>query len=350
MARVSETCEPVEPFEGQMALDGSTVVRNNTGKAEPVLTEDQWTALQEEYRADGPDREIEQEPVGTDDHAGDGDHFGGPTANPNPARIPDTLWWLWLRLHELEPSSQLGGILADKSGYHNTRDRNRSRWPGNYSIREAEDQGGPGDKAAALDWTFPDAQRGDYRTISKYTKRLVASGKDKNDPRLDGLREVYGQADSDSYVEGWDCRHLVDITSDASHLWHIHFSFDRSTVMSMAVVEALLSVLRGEPLQDWLVRTGKVTPPPAPKPAPMVVTHRPGSRELYWNRGGALLEGDDVRFVQRWIGPDRMGNADGEAGPMFDAGVRWYQRMRGITVDGRVGPQTWAQMGIRYTG
>ncbi len=266
--------------------------------------------------------------------------------NPNTARIPDNLWWLWRRLKELEPTSELGGIYADKSGYHNTRDRNRQKWPGNYSIREAEDQGGPGDKAAALDWTFPNAQRGDYSTISKFTKRLIASGKDANDPRLDGLREFYGQADADSHVEGWDCRHLVDVTSDSSHLWHIHFSFDRDKVATVAgrkVMENLLSVLAGESLTSWRAATG-ATPSPVPPPA-STSGWRSGERTLKVTSPN--MTGADVTFVQRWIGPERVGVADGVYGPATAAGVRWYQQMRGIAVDGEVGPQTWAQMGIK---
>jgi hypothetical protein len=269
--------------------------------------------------------------------------------NPNTSRVPDNLWWLWRRLKELEPSSTLGGIYASKSGYHGTRDENKKRWPGNYSIREAEDQGGPGDKAAALDWTFPNAQRGDYSTIAKYTKRLLASGKDRNDPRLDGLREFYGQADSDRHVEGWDCRHLVDVTSDATHLWHLHFSFDRGKVASVEgrqVMERLLSVLSGEALAGWRQRTG-AAPKPVP-PAAQGSVHRPGSRVLKLT--SPQMTGDDVRFVQRWIGPERVGSADGIYGPGTAAGVRWYQQMRGIRSDGEVGPQTWAQFGIRMAG
>jgi peptidoglycan hydrolase-like protein with peptidoglycan-binding domain len=318
--------EPVEQLDGQMTIeDGFGGEATDPDVGEP-----------------NPEREIEHEPVGDADLAADAARFGAaPSGNPNPARIPDPIWWLWLRLHELEPGTQLGGIYADKSGYHNTRDRNRSRWPGNYSIRESEDLGGPADKAAAFDWTFPDAQAGRYATIAKYTQRLLASGRDRNDPRLDGLREFYGQADTDRGVEGWDCRHLYDITSDSSHLWHIHLSFDRDKVLSYALVDAVFSVLRGETVAEWRARTGTA---PAPEPPP-AGGHQPGSRTLRLTN--PLMEGADVEFVQRWIGPARCGAADGVFGPHTSAGVVWYQRMRGIAADGEVGPQTWRQMGVR---
>lgn len=167
-------------------------------------------------------------------------------SNPNPDRITDAQWWLMEQLLALEPGTRNGGIYANKPGYHGTRADNRRNWPGNYSIVDAEDQGGPDDKAAALDWTFPTAQAGDYRRIAVYCKRLMASSLDVNDPRLDGWREWYGQADSDADVEGWDSRYLQHATSDSSHLWHIHFSEDRDKVTSLANKQALLSVLRGE--------------------------------------------------------------------------------------------------------
>ncbi len=266
-------------------------------------------------------------------------------SNPNPARVTDALWWLWLQLKNLEPSSELGGMFANKSGYHNTRAANK---PTNYSVREAEDQEGPADKCAALDWTFPDAQRGDYSTISKYCRRLMASSKDSNDPRLDNLREWYGQADTDSHVEGWDCRHLVEVTSDSSHLWHIHFSFDRGKVADFSTMGALLSVLKGETVAQW--RGNGAVPAPEPKPSPVsdVPVHTPGSRVLRLTN--PQMTGTDVRFLQRWLGPNWAGVADGVFGPRTADAVRKYQVMRGIQADSAVGRQTWAQMGIRWTG
>lgn len=174
--------------------------------------------------------------------------------NPDPSRITNEMWWLWNQLHALEPSSTLGGIYANKPGYHNAR----GNLPGNdYSVcDDPPDQGGPPDKAAAIDWTFPDAQAGDYSTIAVYTKRLIDSGKDPDDTRLNGWRECYGNADSDSYVEGYDFRYGCDATSDSSHLWHIHLSCNRDQVTSQKNMEALLSVLRGESVSQWMGGTG----------------------------------------------------------------------------------------------
>lgn len=156
--------------------------------------------------------------------------------------------YLWEELHDLEPTSQLGGIYAFKPGYHATRKDNQANWPGNYSITDAKDKGGPSDKAAAIDWTFPDAQQADYDTIMKYSDRLMESGKDPDDHRLDGWREFYGQCDEDTHVEGYDFRYNRTATSDPSHLWHIHLSCDRDKVTSRANMDNLLSVLRGEPV------------------------------------------------------------------------------------------------------
>jgi hypothetical protein len=170
-------------------------------------------------------------------------------ANPDPARITDAMWWLWQQLQALEPSSKLGGIYANKPGYHNAR-HNLPLW--DYSVcDDPPDQGGPGDKAAAIDWTFPDAQSGDYSTIALYTKRLLLSAQDPDDPRLNGWREFFGNADDDAYVEGWDCRYGCASTSDPSHLWHIHASENRDQTESMANKEAFLSVVRGETVDQW---------------------------------------------------------------------------------------------------
>lgn len=51
--------------------------------------------------------------------------------------------------------------------------------------------------------------------------------------------------------------------------------------------------------------------------------------------------GEDVTFVQKWVGA----KADGYYGPITKGKVERYQRIRGIEDDGIVGPVTWGQMG-----
>ncbi len=72
--------------------------------------------------------------------------------------------------------------------------------------------------------------------------------------------------------------------------------------------------------------------------------HPPGSRTLRLTQ--PRMTGRDVTFVQEWIGAARCGPPDGVYGPATEHGVRWYQGMRGIAVDGICGPDTWAQMGL----
>lgn len=94
---------------------------------------------------------------------------------------------------------------------------------------------------------------------------------------------------------------------------------------------------------DWLYPIGTPTPTPPVVPAGV---HQPGTRLL--SLQSPQLTGDDVLFVERFVGPKRAGDPDGIFGPHVDAGVRWYQGMRGIRVDGIVGPVTWANMGVTW--
>ncbi|MFD4638178.1 hypothetical protein ACFWN2_12730 [Lentzea sp. NPDC058436] len=168
-------------------------------------------------------------------------------AGAAPAFTSPVSSWFMDQLLALQPGSTNGGIYANKRGYHNTRDGNPSY---DYSVTDPEDQGGPSNLAAGYDWTFPDAQSGSYTTIARYSNRLLAAGR-ANDPRLAGWREFFGQTDTDREVEGWDFRKKVAASSDDSHLWHIHLSENRNQVTGFDNKVAMLSVLKGETLNQW---------------------------------------------------------------------------------------------------
>lgn len=164
---------------------------------------------------------------------------------------PSALVRLYEEFEAVEGQLRLGGIYAGKPGYHNTRNNHiagRSGGsPGDYSIQASYDERGDGNKAAAIDLTFADAQRSDFKTISKYTKRLINAMRDR-DKRLfhNGdpvVRECFGNADDDREVEGWSMYRGYAVSSDSSHLWHIHISFHRWAVENWDACRGVLDVL-----------------------------------------------------------------------------------------------------------
>jgi hypothetical protein len=169
---------------------------------------------------------------------------------------PSALLRLWEEFSAAEPKAVFGGIYAAKGGYHNTRYNHQhgihGGKPGDYSVQTGADLRGPADKAAALDLTFSDAQKSDFRTIAKYTTRLISAMKAR-DERLFYrgkmvVRECFGNSDTDRAVEGWSLYRGYAVSSDPSHQWHLHISFFREFVENWDAVKGTLEVLLGQPV------------------------------------------------------------------------------------------------------
>lgn len=272
-------------------------------------------------------------------------------ANPDPDGVPDTLWWLWLSTRRyVGPDLRLGGIKADKKGFHSSGNYNKKHFPNNYSIRDKINQSGMGmKKACALDLTFSSAQGGDFKNIDLISSRLMSSMLNPDDPRLDMfLFEFFGQIDNDRVVEGYNEHKEDPVSSDDSHLWHIHESALRSLVDSWWGAWATYTVHAGLSVVQWKATLPAAAPkPPAAKPVPVpsgIPTHKPGSRDI-----AEGSKGTDVLFVQKFIGSKRCGKPDGMFGPKTTSGVKWYQRMRfgWQDPDGKLaeGGPTWDAMG-----
>jgi hypothetical protein len=184
--------------------------------------------------------------------------------NPNPARISDALWRFWCCFDRMVQSALLGGIYANKSGYHNFR----AALPGgDYSVGHvAADRRGPSMVASAIDLTLSDS---DMRLITGRLDRAARA----HDPRLyifggPTLREFIGTLNSSTvycYVLtggvalGVGADSGPDPGRDASHLWHIHLSIIREYAANRVALDGVLSVMIGESLQDWQERTGVVS-------------------------------------------------------------------------------------------
>jgi hypothetical protein len=275
------------------------------------------------------------------------------SANPSPTRISAPLWGLWTGFKAYEKSALLGGIYANKPGYHNGRDGVRST---DYSVEEiANDRAGSAHLSSAIDLTLPAAK------MVTYSKRLEAAMRARDKRLFIGgapiLREYIGTINNKDVrcymltggrAQGVGADSGLDYGRDKSHLWHVHISIIRKFAGSADAMERVLSILKGEAYNAWAKRHGisttpvvKPAPPKPSKPATGLPSYKNGSRQLK-----AGMKGTDVRFVQTWIGTKHCGKADGNAGPLFTAGVKWYQDMRGLKADGVVGPKTWAAMGV----
>jgi hypothetical protein len=234
-------------------------------------------------------------------------------SNPSPARITPALWHFVESCLALQPGTQNGGTFADKPGYHNTRNNliNQGR-TNDYSVRYGPDKLGPGDKTAAFDWTFPDAQNGQYGTIIRYGERVREAHR-TNDPRAYGFREVLIQADWDNDAEGYDFYLDSTRTPDSTHLWHGHFSVLRQFLNDVNAMNGMLSILAGESLETWRAGRsrygGSAVGSTGGEDMFVAVLREPGKAERWvWSDGRSFSE-----ITEGWLLAERRKIATKEA-------------------------------------
>jgi hypothetical protein len=105
-----------------------------------------------------------------------------------------------------------------------------------YSVQLAEDKQGDGEAACALDLSWSAASW--QYTVSQ---RLLAA---KHDSRMHAAREFYGSTDG-ATVCGWDYYGGYAVTSDSSHLWHIHLSILRKYANDASALDGIAQVITG---------------------------------------------------------------------------------------------------------
>lgn len=254
-------------------------------------------------------------------------------------------------------SAVLSGIVPDSrhldnGGYHcSVEDLKRFGNGGDYSNTRVDDKNFNIKYGAAFDVTMSTAD------MKKAHKRIYAVWKDRSDPRRKYINAINCWDGSGDAVR-LDFKKNTAGYASPDHKWHIHGDMPRRYVLDAKAARAWISVFAGEGKATWIAReekpavaaakpTGKAPVPvkPAVKPAPKV--YKPGSRQLQYVPGKTVLKGEDVTFVQRFIGASKAGAATGSFGAKTRAGVIWYQRMRGLAADGVVGPKTWSAMGIK---
>jgi hypothetical protein len=133
-----------------------------------------------------------------------------------------------LRAHYKLSAGAIGikGNTAHLAGYHRSANwvRNSAYCTSrSYSVTETAGNRKPtnADWCCAIDATLP---HDEFLAACRRLDKAVRAG------LLEKITEWYGNDDGDNRVDGYDNIRNVVASSDSSHLWHLHMSFDRGRV------------------------------------------------------------------------------------------------------------------------
>lgn len=151
---------------------------------------------------------------------------------------PDAIDRLFKDIKAGIPAALMGGILGDAAhtyGYHRGRNYVSSN---DYSVQLAADKQGDGEAASALDLSWSTAQ-----PQYDVSKRLLNA---KNDSRItDVIRSFFGSTDGKTVI-GWDYQGQYAVSSDDSHLWHVHLSILRKYATDYSALAPVADVIIGQ--------------------------------------------------------------------------------------------------------
>ena len=243
-----------------------------------------------------------------------------------------------LEVEAMYPSAVFSGIVAFTGGYHASIE---DSVPGSYSVVRPDDAAPPGDWPRNLAAAFDMSMNSNDMIVA--SQRIVAVWENQHDTRRNYINACNGWLGGGNAIR-WDFVTGGWSVASWDHTWHTHSEWRRKYVNDPVAKRAFTSMYAGESHDAFLAWVGV---PPAgggttPPPDGSLPYYPNGTRTLY--RDNPMLTGTDVKYVQQFIGSNKCGPADGIFGDKTVSGVRWYQGMRGITVDGIVGPVTWSHL------
>jgi hypothetical protein len=234
-----------------------------------------------------------------------------PPEPPMTTKAPPNLYKLYTVVKPGFSSMQKGGVVGDLrhvagGGYHISRNDLRAHGQGgDYSIQAPADKRGDGNFATAINITLSKPQ------MVEMSKRLKAAF-DRDDPRIDCLREFIGTVDNRN-VCGWNRYRTGRRTgwyasgySETSHLSHVHLSFFRAYSNDWNRMLGVAEVVRGLPAGKLGWRGSSPIPPKPPTPTPTRPTVslsalvRAAKADPGRPQGGTTPgSADDVKVVER---------------------------------------------------